>query len=292
LPRLDAVEPVILANNRWRCDHGWDIDLDDGSSHYVITNNLCLRGGIKNREGFGRVVENNITVGSGLHPHVWYAESGDIFRRNIVWREYQPALMPAPPWGQELDFNLMHRDGAEIAPAIALQKQSGRDENSIVADARFVDPTVGDYRVQAGSPALALGFVNFPMDRFGVQKPELKALSRTPGLPGARPVKASASRDTTPRGWLGATIRDVADAGEMSALGLPGVTGVLVLEVPEDSMLARCGLRKGDVILSVDGTAIADAATLLQQAPALAHFQTLTLGILRQQKAMLLNVTP
>jgi hypothetical protein len=52
LPLLDVVKPIMLANNRWRCDHGWDIDLDDGSSNYIITNNLCLRGGIKNREGF------------------------------------------------------------------------------------------------------------------------------------------------------------------------------------------------------------------------------------------------
>src|SRR6185369_6499551 len=39
LPRLDAVAPTILRNNRWRCDHGWDIDLDDGSSFFIITNN-------------------------------------------------------------------------------------------------------------------------------------------------------------------------------------------------------------------------------------------------------------
>ena len=57
--------PSSCANNRWRCDHGWDIDLDDGSSNYIITNNLCLRGGIKNREGYGRVVENNIMVKNG-----------------------------------------------------------------------------------------------------------------------------------------------------------------------------------------------------------------------------------
>ena len=55
-------------------------------------------------------------VGSGLHPHVWYAASGDIFRRNIVWRDYQPALMPAPPWGQDMDYNLVHRDGADERP--------------------------------------------------------------------------------------------------------------------------------------------------------------------------------
>jgi hypothetical protein len=200
LPGLDTVKPVILRNNRWRCDHGWDIDLDDGSSNYIITNNLCLHGGIKNREGYGRVVENNIMVGSGLHPHVWFEGSGDIFRHNIVWRDYQPALMHAPPWGQDMDYNLVQEDGALPAPATGLQQQSGRDQHSIVADADFVAPAKGDYRVKDGSPALALGFVNFPMDQFGVQKPALKAIARTPALPGPKPVAAaSAVRDTAPR---------------------------------------------------------------------------------------------
>ncbi len=293
LPRLDAIKPVILRNNRWRCDHGWDIDLDDGSSYYIITNNLCLRGGIKNREGYGRVVENNITVSSGLHPHVWYAASGDIFRRNIVWTGYRPALMHRPPWGEDMDYNLMHKDGAEIAPAAALQKQSGRDTNSIVADAQFIDPAKGDYRVKEGSPALALGFVNFPMNQFGVQKTELKARARTPVLPAQTPAAAApAVRDTAPRAWLGASVRNIADAGEMSAFGLPGVTGVLVLEIPTGSALAKAGLQKNDVILSVNGTKAADVATLLRQAPALAPFQTLSLGISRQQKESVLTVTP
>ena len=29
LARLDAVKPTFLRNNRWRCDHGWDVDLDE-----------------------------------------------------------------------------------------------------------------------------------------------------------------------------------------------------------------------------------------------------------------------
>ncbi len=45
LPVLDAVKPTTLRNNRWRCDHGWDIDLDDGSTNYRIENNLALNGG-------------------------------------------------------------------------------------------------------------------------------------------------------------------------------------------------------------------------------------------------------
>lgn len=290
LPRLDAVKPVILRNNRWRCDHGWDIDLDDGSSFYIITNNLCLRGGIKNREGYGRVVENNIMVNSGFHPHVWYANSGDVFRRNIVWREYQPALMPAPPWGQELDYNLLHREGTTSGPATQLQKQSGRDEHSIQGDALFRDPATGDYRVREGSPALALGFVNFPMDNFGVQEPSLRVLARTPMLPGQKAGAVTGTRDTTPRVWLGATVRNIADAGEMSALGLPGITGVLVLEVPNNSLLAKCGLRKGDVILAINGAKVTHAGVLLEQVPALADFQSIALLISRQQKEIALEV--
>ena len=177
---LDAVEPTILRNNRWRCDHGWDIDLDDGSSHYELRNNLCLQGGIKLREGFFRVCENNIVVGNSFHPHVWYAGSQDVFRRNIVFTDYRPLHMTAP-WGSACDFNLWHVPGAEIPVAAhEFQKHSGWDAHSVCADAHFVDPTRGDYRVREGSPALALGFENFAMDQFGVQKPLLKALAKTP----------------------------------------------------------------------------------------------------------------
>ncbi len=289
LPLLDVVKPIVLRNNRWRCDHGWDIDLDDGSSNYVITNNLCLHGGIKNREGYRRIVENNIMVGSGLHPHCWFASSGDVFAHNIVWNDYRPALMPAPPWGQELDYNLMQKDGAGSMPATKLQRQSGHDEHSIVADAQFVDPANGDYRVKAGSPALALGFVNFPMDQFGVQKQALKAIARPPVLPGQKPGAASVDRDATPRNWLDASVRNIADEGEMSAFGLPGVTGVLVLEVPAGSALAKVGLQKNDVILSVNGNKTSDVAALQRQAPG---GKALVIGISHHQQETTLTLRP
>lgn len=183
LPLLDAVEPTVLRNNRWRCDHGWDIDLDDGSSNYRIYNNLCLHGGIKNREGFYRVVENNIMVDNSFHPHVWYRNSQDVFRRNIVFTPYRP-IRVGKPWGKQCDFNLLHRPRqGEAAAAAVLQNASARDKHSIEADTLFVDHERGDYRISDGSPALELGFRNFPMDQFGVQKPSLKALARTPQLP-------------------------------------------------------------------------------------------------------------
>jgi hypothetical protein len=294
LPLLDAARPIVLANNRWRCDHGWDIDLDDGSSNYLITNNLCLHGGIKNREGFGRVVENNILVDGSFDPHVWFAGSGDIFRRNIVWTAYRPANMHRPPWGADMDFNLVQDYGATTsAAATQLQLQSGRDKHSIVADAQFVDPAHGDYRVKDGSPAPALGFVNFPMDEFGVQKPELKAIARAPQLPQPKiPAVASAVRDITPATWLGVRVRNIADEGEMSAFGLPGMAGVLVMEVPSASALARAGLRKNDVILSVNGEKTADAAALLRQAPALPVEKPLQIDALRDQGEIVFRLNP
>ncbi|HEX8916607.1 MAG TPA: right-handed parallel beta-helix repeat-containing protein, partial [Humisphaera sp.] len=188
LPLLDVVKPNVLQGNRWRCDHGWDIDLDDGSSRYEIRNNLCLNGGLKLREGFFRVVENNVIVGNSFHPHVWYGNSQDVFRRNIVSGPYRPIGMKKP-WGAECDLNLMHKPGqAEATPAAKLAEQSGRDAGSVEADALFVDPAAGDYRVKDGSPALRLGFVNFPMDRFGVRTPRLKAIARTPTLPSGKPA--------------------------------------------------------------------------------------------------------
>jgi hypothetical protein len=282
LPLLDVVKPIRLINNRWRCDHGWDIDLDDGSSNYIIKNNLCLRGGIKNREGFKRVVENNILVDGGYDPHVWYAASGDVFRRNIVWTDYRPANMPPPPWGEEMDSNLVHREGATgKVPAAELQQQSGRDQHSIVADAQFEDPARGDYRVKKGSPALALGFVNFPMDRFGVQKPELKAIARVPQMSQGEIAARAVTRAADPMTWLGASVRNITGEGEMSAFGLPGVTGVLVLDISADSVLSKGGLRKNDVIFSVNGVIIPDTAALRDQ---VGHVQKIEVS--RDQKKL------
>lgn len=101
MPRWDAIHTTIIRNNRFRCDHGWDIDLDDGSSNYELYNNLCLNGGIKLREGFYRTVENNIMVNNGFHPHVWFKNSDDVFRKNIVMTRHKDIWLSG--WGKEID---------------------------------------------------------------------------------------------------------------------------------------------------------------------------------------------
>jgi hypothetical protein len=212
LALLDIVKPNVLRNSRWRCDHGWDVDLDDGSSNYEIYNNLFLAGGLKLREGFHRKVWNNIAVNNSLHPHVWYENSGDEVTRNIWMGAYRPAAMSGSlkKWGKAVDRNLFTTSDADRATFVA----KGCDANSLVGDPMFVDPAQGDFRVKDGSPALRLGFRNFPMDQFGVQKPALKAITRTPEIPkqmqpGTAPAKPAPAAPAHSAMWQGAAVHDL-----------------------------------------------------------------------------------
>jgi len=262
LPLLDVVEPITLHDNRWRCDHGWDIDLDDGSSNYHIYNNLCLHGGIKNREGYDRVVENNITVNNSFHSHVWFDNSGDVFAHNIVFEQYHPINMPRQ-WGKEINFNLQNDPSLPSPiPASKLAGLSRQDTDSLRGDAMFVDPAHGDFSVREGSPALALGFKNFSMKDFGVTSPALRAIARTPSF--ANGVEPVSMRDPGVRDWLGVKVRNIIGLGEQSAHGLSGETGVLILDIPAGSAAAEAQLRVGDVILAANGATIDTVSDLLR----------------------------
>ena len=293
LPILDAADPNILSNSRWRCDHGWDIDLDDGSSNYRIYNNLCLNGGLKLREGFFRTCENNVLVNNTLHAHVWFNDSHDIFRSNIVFAPYRPIRMRK--WTQEIDFNLLHEPGRRSAvPAKSLQNLSAEDLHSLGAEAQFTDASTGEYRVNPKSPAVSLGFVNFDMQSFGVQSPELKVIARTPELPtvvGAKPVTFDGTRSREVVPWEGAKVRNVVGLDEVSAAGTPGETGVTVLEVPAGSEASKAGLMDGDVILSFNSKAVSDTKDLIQFSLHAGKGTPVTITILRYQQESTVKLT-
>jgi hypothetical protein len=247
LALLDVVKPIIIRNSRWRCDHGWDVDLDDGSTNYEIYNNLFLRGGLKLREGFHRKVWNNIAVDNSLHPHCWFADSGDEVTRNIWMGAYRPAVMKVAKWGKEVDRNLFATCDGDRAKFAA----NGCDAHSLVGEPQFVDAARGDFRVKDGSPALQIGFVNFPMDQFGVQSPRLKAIARAPEVPA---LKSSGTDGRSAKTvWLGATVKEL-EGEEYSAFGtVKEDGGIHLLEVQAGSPPAKAGLRAGDLIQGVNG---------------------------------------
>src|SRR6185436_17492207 len=88
---LDALDPTVIRHNRianYRPSisaGNWTIDLDDGSSRYEISDNLSLGSTLKLRDGFLRIVWNNIFVSAvPLGFHVWPDDSGDRFFNNVT----------------------------------------------------------------------------------------------------------------------------------------------------------------------------------------------------------------
>lgn len=279
LTMLDVVKPIVIRNNRFRCDHGWDIDLDDGSSNYRIYNNLCLNGGIKLREGVNRVVENNIMVNNTFHPHVWFNNSNDVFRHNIVTTGYQPVRITV--WGKETDYNVF----ADPASLKAAQSR-GTDKHSVYGDLLFVNPQNGDFRLKDGSIGFSAGFKNFAMDSFGVVSAKLKAVSKKVALPFVFSLIRAESAELID--FAGAKVKNLTTAGEQSATGMNAVRGVLVVEVKPGAAAAKF-LQVNDVILKYNSRPVNNLLDL-QEAQIAVNGAATELVIFRNQKEINIKI--
>jgi len=194
----DAMYTTVIRNNRFRDEKGWGIDLDDGSSNYHIYNNLCIGVAIKLREGDYRTVENNIVITPIRPPGIQIGceDNSDRFVRNIIvgntsmdgiaqdgdfkFAKAQDKLIEftrppeKEPWIRQMDYNTYFSDVGKIIAGpgdmdFVAWRAKGYGVHSVYADPMFVNPAEWDYRVKPGSPALKLGFRNFPMDRFGLR---------------------------------------------------------------------------------------------------------------------------
>lgn len=121
----------------------------------------------------------------------------------------------------------------------------------------FVDPANGDFRVKPGSPALELGFKNFPMDQFGVKKPALRAIARTPVIPelgvAAPPHRGAVAKSVK---WQGVSLSALTGE-QFSAYGVSQEDGGVALsEVKPASAAAKLGFREGDLIQGINGRKI------------------------------------
>ena len=292
LPFLDMLEPNIIRNNRWRCDHGWDIDLDDGSSRYRIYNNLLLKGGLKLREGYDRIVTNNVIINNSIHPHVWFELSDDVIMHNIVFERYNEIMMNNTVgvnkrWGKLIDSNFFVCDSMQIRAFI----KNGADSNSINGDPMFVDAVKGDFRVKENSKAKQIGFVNFDMNSFGVQKQNLRAIAKTPEIP--VPLVKSVGNDISAitYTWMGVILSEPKGA-ELSAFGVGfGESGVALSHVESSSAAYALGLRTGDLIMLIDGKKVENIANMKKILAQLgATGDSHTINIIRSQKGLNLIV--
>ena len=99
-------------------------------------------------------------------------------------------------WGKLVDNNLFANP-----QSLAAARQFGGDRNSGPATRCLWIRPKETIACEKASPAFRLGFKNFPMDQFGVCSPRLKALAKTPVLPGmeGKPAVAKPQRDPRKR---------------------------------------------------------------------------------------------
>lgn len=284
--KLDAMETTVIRHNRiWHSSH-WDIDLDDGSSNYLIENNLLLNGGVKLREGFHRTVRNNIFVNGGAHFHVWYADNGDVIENNVFATDdpYDLIGVDMARSRPVIDKNVFWNNGKGVAGIDDAWRAQGLDVSSVIADPQFtgsnpfMDPKKLDYTVSAGSPALGLGFENIAMGGFGKAGAPPPPPLQWRAAP-ADPYKSLAEP------LLGATATQIYSDEIKSSVGLTDYDGLVLKTVPEDSYAYRSGLRVNDVIREINGRKVTDRTSYWTPYNKLAAGGAVELSVWRNQAA-------
>ncbi|MEH6303998.1 PDZ domain-containing protein [Olivibacter sp. CPCC 100613] len=275
---LDAIRPTQIHDNRFQCDHGWDIDLDDGSTNYEIFNNLCLSGGLKLREGFHRKVYHNILLNNGFHPHVWFKDSHDIFRDNLVMRPHQDIQIQF--WGDTVDYNL-YMTQADLKA----DQAKGIESHGKVLDTNVIKVLDGTLKPSGTIPAW-FAQLNFP--EVGVRSPLLKRLVEKQAIPRLHLSKTPHTQKTFR--WQQATLKNIETLGEQSAAGLPGISGILVAGIERTSPLLNKGLLVGDVIIGCNGKKVDTFQTFEQIINEATPKHVLKLTIFRNQRQQVLTI--
>ncbi|HEX3958135.1 MAG TPA: PDZ domain-containing protein [Trebonia sp.] len=305
--KLDVIAPITIEHNRFWHDGDWALDLDDGSSNYIIKDNLILKGGIKLRDGFDRTVENNVILSGSIFEQVSHGDDGDVIQHNITLGglPYNNTLNNPVTAGYQIGQNLfwnggipisvnpdgrgnvrLSSDGATIDPT-SPWVQDGMDVNSAVGNPQFTaaDPTeTYDFTVAPTSPAIALGYQNFPMTGFGAPGGPLPPQAVISYTDAGTSGGTSATMTTQPEMLLGATASNVPSAAVQSSLGLTQPVGLYLSVVPASSLAGQAGLQAGDDILQVNGAAVTtDRNTFWSMYNQVAAGGTITLAVRRGQ---------
>ena len=183
--------------------------LDNWTSNCLVYGNVVVNEAVGVAvKGRNNIVQNNLFVGSrncgiALMGHASYPEHAALVSNNIFYggppeaafhtladRDMRRKVL----W--QCDCNLYFRPG-DTDPVIgrsensdewrmaAWQELSSRDgdaydANSLIADPLFVDPANDDYRLRPDSPALALGFVQLPVEKIGIRETAAMNIQQQP----------------------------------------------------------------------------------------------------------------
>jgi hypothetical protein len=156
-------------------------------------------------------------------------------------------------WGDNVDFNFFP-DSASLFFA----QKSSTDLHSVFGNPEFIDPLTGNYHVKNSSRALLVGYKNFRMSDFGVTSPKLKQISKKPTF-SKQLFTEMINEPNIITAWFGANLKKISGLNERSATGMKDEAGVYITQIESGSIAEKFGLKKGDVILRVDGEDVHDS---------------------------------
>lgn len=227
----DMLEPNVIRHNRVVGSRGFGIDLDDGSSNYIIEDNLCIGVGIKLREGFYRTVRNNLLMNAPLDLHATYAGNDDVLTENIVCNTIplRPILL-----NRGYTTRVEHNYFLNAEPkAQKLKLLRGRENTFAAADAGALLEHLSDYP----------GFTPFPLEfgKPGAPQPDLSGLT----------LQTAAEQIQNRCGRFSAVDEQI-----RSFTAAPGTSGIYVQRVGLFSPLKKYGVLPEDILLQLDGEPI------------------------------------
>ena len=165
---------TVIRNNLWHDIMGlryggWGIYFDEGSSFILAENNVVFRtahGGFHQHYGKENIVRNNVfAFGRDQQLQRTRAEehSSFTFERNIVYFDSGKLLEGDWSGGKFVQDNNVYfdtRTNANLNFPGGWEKwrENGHDVHSLIANPRFATTNLADFKLEADSPALRLGF--------------------------------------------------------------------------------------------------------------------------------------
>lgn len=224
----DMLEKNNIIHNRVVGNHGFGIDLDDGSSNYIIKDNFCFGVGIKLREGFFRTVKNNVIVNAPIDLHATFEGNDDIVENNVVFNK-QPLRIALLNSG----FTTKIHENYFLNCKKSDRKQKilkGTQNEFLTAD--IADIMNNNFCFDKFLP------FDYNFGRADCAKPDLK-------------FSANCENRVKIHNKYGKFVS--LNEGLRSLTGAPNLNGLYVENLYPFSRLKKCGIMKNDVIISVDG---------------------------------------
>jgi serine protease Do len=245
---------------------------------YLVTNNHVIDGGGKIQVSFDKDAKYDAEL-IGTDPRTDIALLKIKSSATFPFVKFAEATPRVGDWVIAVG-NPFGLGGTVTAGIVSAQ---GRDIGSGPYDYMQIDAAVN--RGNSGGPTF-----NLDGDVVGVNTAIYSPSGGNVGIAFAIPAKTAAdvvaqlkNSGSVNRGWLGVKIQNI-DEDTAASLGLSEPKGALVTEVTAPGPAAEAGLKNGDAILSVNGSAVADSRDLARQIAGLSPNTKVDVRILRGQK--------